>query len=472
MSLYNVDLDPEVSPPAPPPPRDRPPRPPPPAGPPPPPPPPGPAPPPLPTPQTARNLAETGGTVLAMGVPEGTVFGIDHQVFLVGPRFRGLKMVPPGPHFISTRPAGAEAGFAPVTGEFLWVEPRSTHVRVWDAAEEHLKGPADPDDEPRLAQAARSPAFDASLAPYDLRGAGRWRALSGHITRETLDRVSPIGRVITMEPEGGGAPPGPRTAAERAMDAHLAEARRARAGAGGGAGAGAGAGAGGSEGGSERAGEAPPGAGRSEGGAEGVGEGGPGAGAGGGRCYYLRVPRVARGGAGASVTAANMDRSGELEALVAGRLRGRAGELVGELQHAFVALVMGQSLQGLAQWRALLGLLLQCDGAMLGGALGPTLFADVLDAVAGQVGAVGKDDGGPGSAALGEGFLEEVLRGSFLRQQLGGVFEVLRGAGAAAPARLREAAGRLKGALREHAGWDPDLEWLGDDEDGPAVVEM
>ena len=41
--------------------------------------------------------------MLCLDVPPGISFGIDYMTWTVGDRFRGVKMVPPGVHFIYTR---------------------------------------------------------------------------------------------------------------------------------------------------------------------------------------------------------------------------------------------------------------------------------------------------------------------------------------------------------------------------------
>ena len=63
---------------------------------------------------------------------------------MVGPRFKGVKMLPPGPHFVScnaTRHGGSGGGgadFAPTVGFFAHMPPRSVVVRRWDPHEELL----------------------------------------------------------------------------------------------------------------------------------------------------------------------------------------------------------------------------------------------------------------------------------------------------------------------------------------------
>ncbi len=61
------------------------------------------------------------------------------QSFVVGPRFRGVKMLPPGPHLVSYNAAsGGGAELAPTTAFFAHVPARGVLVRRWDAAAELL----------------------------------------------------------------------------------------------------------------------------------------------------------------------------------------------------------------------------------------------------------------------------------------------------------------------------------------------
>lgn len=38
---------------------------------------------------------------MLLDLPEGATFGIDQHAWAVGPKFLGIKMIPPGPHIIS-----------------------------------------------------------------------------------------------------------------------------------------------------------------------------------------------------------------------------------------------------------------------------------------------------------------------------------------------------------------------------------
>lgn len=55
------------------------------------------------TQEEANELNRLGASILCLDVPPGISFGIDYMSFTVGERFRGVKMIPPGVHFVYTR---------------------------------------------------------------------------------------------------------------------------------------------------------------------------------------------------------------------------------------------------------------------------------------------------------------------------------------------------------------------------------
>lgn len=53
--------------------------------------------------ETARLMFEEGGTLVLLGMPYGTEFGIDMNSWNIAEKFKGVKMIPPGLHFIYYR---------------------------------------------------------------------------------------------------------------------------------------------------------------------------------------------------------------------------------------------------------------------------------------------------------------------------------------------------------------------------------
>ena len=53
--------------------------------------------------EVARRLFAEGAALVLLDVPERTEVGIDYNCWSVGPRFKGIKMIPPGFHFVFYR---------------------------------------------------------------------------------------------------------------------------------------------------------------------------------------------------------------------------------------------------------------------------------------------------------------------------------------------------------------------------------
>lgn len=50
--------------------------------------------------ELAQRLFAEGAVLVLLDVPERTEFGIDYNCWNVGPKFKGVKMIPPGLHFV------------------------------------------------------------------------------------------------------------------------------------------------------------------------------------------------------------------------------------------------------------------------------------------------------------------------------------------------------------------------------------
>lgn len=53
--------------------------------------------------ETLVRLFESGSILLFLDAPEDLEFGIDYNSWSTGPRFKGVKMIPPGLHFFYYR---------------------------------------------------------------------------------------------------------------------------------------------------------------------------------------------------------------------------------------------------------------------------------------------------------------------------------------------------------------------------------
>eukprot|EP00195_Chlamydomonas_chlamydogama_P010479 CAMPEP_0202899088 /NCGR_PEP_ID=MMETSP1392-20130828/7417_1 /ASSEMBLY_ACC=CAM_ASM_000868 /TAXON_ID=225041 /ORGANISM="Chlamydomonas chlamydogama, Strain SAG 11-48b" /LENGTH=502 /DNA_ID=CAMNT_0049585185 /DNA_START=78 /DNA_END=1586 /DNA_ORIENTATION=+ len=477
---------------------------------------------------TATQLAQQGATVLMLGVPPGSGLGIDHQAFTAGPKFKGVKMLPPGTHFVSVRAtniasADAAGGMSPPTGVFLHLAPKEVVVKSWDIATEALLDMPDEDEAERYRAGVRRFDFDQFLAPYDLSGHRTWRGLSSHITPHVITTLSPIGGLISIMSEADDPDlMQPKTPAEHALVKQLQEGRARRLAA-----------LASQNTDPAQAGPDAPGAPdtvavnvsaaaapsrdsmdvdpsphtatpapasavqqqqeQEQGGAQQQQQQQQPASTS-GRCFYTHVPRlVRRAGATASeLTAMNLDKSGVLQAVLQERYKGDPLGLLGELQYAFVAFVFGQSLDGFMQWKSLLLMLLGCEHAALH--THQAAFVEVLrvlraqlaaslSAPAAAAAAAGRSAGSAESqqaqlqaSMFGSTLIEELLPDSFLKKALGGFFEMLVENTSHVSSDMMSEAQALKQLLRSSLRWEFDMQVIGADDDemdeeGPVIVD-
>lgn len=90
------------------------------------------------SPELAQQLLAAGAVLIVAGCPVGTEFGIDLNAYRIDERFRGVKMIPPGVHYVYTASQGAYGDTALRTGFMHFFQPGEVVIRQWDAAAEEL----------------------------------------------------------------------------------------------------------------------------------------------------------------------------------------------------------------------------------------------------------------------------------------------------------------------------------------------
>lgn len=147
--------------------------------------------------ELARKLFEHGAVLIIAGVPNGTEFRMDCTKNDVAERFRGIKMIPPGPHFISCASRGPHGDLAPQVGFIHFFREQEIIIREWNAAAEELtvrmKGDADLEKQ-RIRENLKD--LDTFLAPYDYSMMVKWKSLTEFITEGTIGRLTPATGII------------------------------------------------------------------------------------------------------------------------------------------------------------------------------------------------------------------------------------------------------------------------------------
>ncbi|XP_054747077.1 protein AAR2 homolog [Anastrepha obliqua] len=144
-------------------------------------------------PGLAKQLFASGAVLVITGTPVGTEFGIDLCNYKIGEKFRGVKMIPPGPHYIWCASCGPYGDVAPRVGFVHFFKSEEVVVREWNERDEEMQESQSNDRElekKRIRDNLKE--FDSFLAPYDYRYYNKWKLLVDKVTESTVDRCRPI----------------------------------------------------------------------------------------------------------------------------------------------------------------------------------------------------------------------------------------------------------------------------------------
>ena len=96
------------------------------------------------------QLASNSSYLLILDIPEGTEFGIDFLLCNCGPKFKGVKFIPPGVHIVyytyvsdmlsgsSCRPTNKHGDVSVRSSFFIVLLPGQVEVRRWHSGTEEL----------------------------------------------------------------------------------------------------------------------------------------------------------------------------------------------------------------------------------------------------------------------------------------------------------------------------------------------
>jgi len=144
----------------------------------------------------AKILFKEGGFLLLLDVPEGTEFGIDWNSWTTGSKFKGVKMIPPGLHFVFYSAVSKFDGTpAPRTGFFHTFQSQEIIIKRWNAKDEELVDENKTTDEIEIIRNSLQD-IDNNLAPYPYETLKKWVSMSDNISKDIIERCSPENKVI------------------------------------------------------------------------------------------------------------------------------------------------------------------------------------------------------------------------------------------------------------------------------------
>ena len=132
---------------------------------------------------TARRLLNEGAFFIFLNVPEGTEFGIDMKSWNTGEKFRGVKMIPPGLHFVFYSSVSSTDDVAPRIGFFHNFKRGEVFVKKWDKQTEQIS--TEPVSEAEIVGLKDNLlALDGFLGPYPYDILDKWSSLSSNISSQ------------------------------------------------------------------------------------------------------------------------------------------------------------------------------------------------------------------------------------------------------------------------------------------------
>ncbi|KAL1923820.1 uncharacterized protein VTP21DRAFT_8800 [Calcarisporiella thermophila] len=278
--------------------------------------------------EKANALFHKGAFLLFFDAPPRLEFGIDCQSWTVGPKFKGMKLVPPGLHFVYWSATSKEGVSGMRFGFFKFFESGEIMVRGWDAETENFVPKAlSPEDLARYR--ANLEQLDPFLGAYPLNPPTlyqQWCQLTNYITPRLLARVLPHDGLLGVQ-DGERTGRVEEVRREDRSDREVREALDKE---------------------------------------EGV------------EFTTIDLRRSYPPGAtGTEVTRWSVDKSWLLEDVIRREYNGDYRELLGELQLGFVCLLIGQNFSGLSQWKLLVQLVCQSQEAIA--RYGSTLYIEFLE---------------------------------------------------------------------------------------------
>ncbi|XP_078050617.1 protein AAR2 homolog [Augochlora pura] len=167
--------------------------------------------------ELAQRLLVEGAKLVILNVPSGTEMGIDLKSWNTADNFKGIKMIPPGFHYVHYSAVNEFGELAPKIGFLHTFKKSEFLVKQWDLKSEDLSTEAVPQETiQRLKDNLRD--LDKYLGCYPYDTWKQWVDLTDHINPSLIERCSPICGFVrsalelepcsdAMRPRGGALNP-------------------------------------------------------------------------------------------------------------------------------------------------------------------------------------------------------------------------------------------------------------------------
>ncbi|ODN02381.1 Protein AAR2 [Orchesella cincta] len=361
------------------------------------------------SPDLALRLFKEGASFVFLNVPVGTEIGIDLQNWNTGEKFRGIKMIPPGLHFLYFSSVSKDLqNMSPRSGFFHFFLKQEMVVRKYDPIMEVLSNDVCPENEVEALK-SNMEELDRFLGAYPYDMWRKWISLTSRITPSILEKLNPPGGMILSAPEltldadqttsKSSKPRAKMSKLEQAEDdmPKMTETFESKI-----------------------------------------------------RYSWIPTENYPAGSTPAQITKCQMDTTWKLDHIL--EAYEKQEDLLAELQYAFVNFLVGQSYSSFEHWKRLVQLVCQSDEAIV---KYPKLYTEFVSDLYFQIGEVPQDF-----------FVDIVTCNNFLFSCLQTLIQNVKDQGNA-EMKLKNKVARFASFVSSKFGWD--FEELYDD--APTVVD-
>jgi A1 cistron-splicing factor AAR2 len=147
---------------------------------------------------SANDLFEAGGIFLFFDFPLNGEFGIDYNCWRTGEKFKGVKMIPPGIHFIYFSVSDKYGSLGLRSGFFHNFNAREVLAKKWNSQSETIETYEMSEDQvANFHQSKRD--YDKYMGAYPYDEYKRWISLTNNINETLLNTLVPETGIVTSE---------------------------------------------------------------------------------------------------------------------------------------------------------------------------------------------------------------------------------------------------------------------------------